>query len=188
MSIGPIANLASYLQSVMATSFRGTGQTGQTSSNSSSIGMSTGLQSDNSQLSPFAQLMSTLQQLQQSNPTQYQQVTQQIATNLQKAAQTEQSDGNTTAASQLSQLSTDFSNASQSGQLPNIKDLAQAVGVQHHHHHHHGGGTDGGSSANSASSSSAAWFQTSATQNNSLNPMAIISNTLSAAGIPATND
>ncbi len=81
--------------------------------------------------------MNTLQQLQQSNPTNYQQVTQQIATNLQAAAQTAQSEGNTTAANQLNQLATDFTNASTSGQLPNIQDLAQAMGGHHHHHHHH---------------------------------------------------
>ena len=73
--------------------------------------------------------MSTLQQLQQSDPTKYQQVTQQIATNLQSAAQTAQAEGNTTAANQLNQLATDFTNASQSGQLPNVQDLAQAIGA-----------------------------------------------------------
>jgi hypothetical protein len=56
-----------------------------------------------SQLSPFAQILSSLQQLQQSNPSPYQQVTQQIATNLQKA-KTAQSEGDTTAANQLKQL------------------------------------------------------------------------------------
>jgi hypothetical protein len=95
-----------------------------------------GQQSDSGQLSPFAQLLSTLQQLQQSNPTEYKQVTQQIATNLQNAAQTATSDGNTSAANQLTQLATDFTTASQSGQLPNISDLAQAIGGGGHHHHH----------------------------------------------------
>ncbi|HEY6342204.1 MAG TPA: hypothetical protein VIY49_11985 [Bryobacteraceae bacterium] len=70
--------------------------------------------------------MNTLQQLQESNPTQYQQVTQQIATSLQNAAQTVTADGNTTAASQLNQLATDFTNASQSGQLPNISSLGNS--------------------------------------------------------------
>jgi hypothetical protein len=58
-----------------------------------------------SQLSPFAQILSGLQQLQQSNPSPYQQATQQIATNLQKA-KTAQSEGDTTAANQLKQLAT----------------------------------------------------------------------------------
>jgi len=68
-------------------------------------------QSDGSQLSPFAQILSSLQQLQQSNPSQYQQVTRQIATNLQNAAKTAQSEGNTTAANQLNQLANDFTTA-----------------------------------------------------------------------------
>ena len=90
-------------------------------------------------MSPFATILSELQQLQQSNPTQYQQVTQQISTNLQTAAQQATSEGNTSAANQLSQLSTDFSNASTSGQIPNVQDLAQAMSGHHHHggHHHH---------------------------------------------------
>jgi G3E family GTPase len=150
------------------------------------------LPSDNSQLSPFVQVMNTLQQLQQSDPTQYQQVTQQIATNLQAAAQTAQSSGNTTAANQLNQLATDFTNASTSGQLPNIQDLAQAMGG-HHHHHHHASATSSASSSSSSSSSSStlnqllAAFQTSATQNDSLDPTSIILNTLSSAGIGASN-
>jgi hypothetical protein len=69
-------------------------------------------------------MMSTLQQLQQSDPAKYQQVTKQIATNLTSAAQTAEAGGNTTAANQLNQLAADFTNASQSGQLPNVRDLA----------------------------------------------------------------
>jgi hypothetical protein len=83
-------------------------------------------QSDSTQLSPFAQLVSALQQLQQSDPTKYAQVTQQIATNLQSAAQTAQSQGNSTAANQLTQLASDFSNASQSGQIPILRASTSA--------------------------------------------------------------
>src|ERR1039457_6306401 len=103
MSIGPIGNLASsYLQSILGTVLQGTGLSNKASSNSVS---SSSLQSqpDNGQLSPFAQLLSTLQQLQQSNPTEYKQVTQQIATNLQNAAKTATADGNSTQATQLNQ-------------------------------------------------------------------------------------
>ena len=170
MSPVSLNNLGSYLQSILGTAPQNTGV--------SSVNASTlQLQPDNSQLSPFAQLMSTLQQLQQSDPAKYQQVTQQIATNLQSAAQTAQADGNTAAASQLSQLSTDFTNASQSGQLPNIQDLAQSVGGGGHHHHHHG---HAASSSDSTSLLSA--FQTTGSQSESLNPMGIIMNTLSSAG------
>ncbi len=98
--------------------------------------------SDSSQLSPFAELVSGLQQLQQANPGEYKQFTAQVATNLQSEAQTigAQSPGT---ANQLTQLAADFTGASQTGQLPNLQDLAEAVGGAagsgggHHHHHHH---------------------------------------------------
>jgi hypothetical protein len=153
--MGTINNLSStYLQSVLASTPQATAlATGSSPSGSSLL--------DSGQLSPFAQLIGTLQQLEQSNPTEYQQVTGQIATNLQSAAQTAQTDGNTALANQLNQLAADFSNASTSGQPLNLQDSAQAGG--HHHHHHHG-------SANG-------------TQDESLNPLSIIENTLSSAGI-----
>jgi hypothetical protein len=127
----------SYIQSLISGAPAGfPNQTTQTSPNGVNPQLLT-TPPDNGQLSPFAQILSTLQQLEQSNPAQYQQVTQQIGANLQSAAQTAQASGNTTAANQLNQLATDFTNASKSGQLPNIQDLSQAVGG--HHHHHHGG-------------------------------------------------
>jgi ribosomal protein S11 len=208
MSTNSINSLASsYLQSILGTALQVTGLTGNASA--TSVSGTSGQQSDSGQLSPFAQLLSTLQQLQQSNPTEYQQVTQQIATNLQSAAQTATSDGNTSAANQLTQLATDFTTASQSGQLPNISDLAQAIGGGGHHHHHHGhhvsstdSSTDSSSSSTSSSSSGTststssstspleqllAAFQANATQNEALNPLSIITNTLASAGITATN-
>ncbi|HME07311.1 MAG TPA: hypothetical protein VKG25_09680 [Bryobacteraceae bacterium] len=151
---------------------------------------------DNGGLSPFAQVVSKLQQLQQTNPTQYQQVTQQIAANLQAAAQTDQSQGNTTGAQQLTQLSSDFSNASTSGQLPNLQDLAQAIGGHHHHgHHSHGAEANSSSSGASTTASNAASSAalssdpslTSIFQTNSgtlgTDATSIILNTLSSAGI-----
>lgn len=162
-------------------------------------------QSDNSQLSPLAEVLSTLQQLQRSSPTQYAQVTSQISTNLQNAAQTDTSEGNSAGAAQLTQLSKDFATASTTGQLPNIQDLAQAIGGGgHHHHHHHASAasesdststsSDGASSTSNASSSSQTLsqllsaFQTNgSTQSNSLNPLSIIRDTLSSAGIGGSN-
>ena len=191
-SINPLSN--SYLQSILSSAIQGTGLTTNTANNSlSGIGgsSSVSLQPDNSRLSPFAQLMSELQQLQQSDPAKYQQVTQQIATNLQSAAQTAQSDGNTTAATQLNQLASDFTNASKSGQLPNMQDLAQAVGGHHHHHHAHAASADPANTASNASGSTAsqtlsqlpAAFQTNGTQSAATDPMSIIMSTLSSAGI-----
>jgi hypothetical protein len=88
---------------------------------------------DSSQLSPFAQIATTLQDLQQQNPAQYRNVTKQIAANLQTAAQTAQTGGNATLANQLTQIATDFTNASQNNQLPDFQDLAQALSGGHHH-------------------------------------------------------
>lgn len=186
---------SSYLQSALSAALQGTGLTTNTDGNGVSGMSSVALQTDNGQLSPFTQLMSTLQQLQQSDPTKYQQVTQQIATNLQNAAQTALADGNSTAANQLNQLAKDFTNASTSGQLPNIQDLAKAIGGHHHHHSHAASAdADNDSSGNSNSSSGASQtlsqlsaFQTNGTQNEALNPMTIILNTLSNAGLSASN-
>jgi hypothetical protein len=80
---------------------------------------------DSAQLSTAAQVTSSLQQIQQNNPAKYQQVTKQIATNLQNAAQ---SQGNSQAAGQLNQLASTFSEASGSGQLPNTQSLTKAFG------------------------------------------------------------
>lgn len=162
--MGSISSLSSSLiHSVLNTVLQGTGLTTNTGNRLNTAGASSlTLPTDSSQLSPFAQLMNTLQQLQQSDPTKYGQVTGQIAANLQNAAKTAQSQGNTTAANQLNQLAADFTNASKTGQLPNILDLAQAAGAHGHHHDHqsHSGSSDADSS-----------------------PMNIILNTLSNAGI-----
>ncbi|MGO9096407.1 MAG: hypothetical protein ACLQGV_14450 [Bryobacteraceae bacterium] len=200
MSTSPIHSLSnSYIQSVLNSVLQNAGLTIDQANNSlASVGTTAVQTQDNNQLSPFAQVMSELQQLQQSNPTQYAQVTQQIATNLTAAAQTATTAGNTTAASQLTQLATDFTAASTSGQLPSISDLAQALSG-HHHHHHHGGqsqpaadSTSGATASSSSTSSTTtsqtlsqllAAFEGTATQNSALDPMSIILNTLSSAGI-----
>ncbi len=143
------------------------------------------------QPSPFAQLLSTLQQLEQSNPTQYQKATTQIATNLQSAAITATKSGNTAEATQLTTLSKDFTTASQNGQLPNVKDLAAAFGGAPHLHASASSIGSAGSVSSSASSPGAhstlqqllASLQSGATQNKSTNPMSIIMSTLSSAGI-----
>jgi hypothetical protein len=206
MSIGSV-NPLNYLQSILSSAMQGIGSTTNKASNtlSGTDALSSVTQvSDNGRLSPFAQMMSELQQLQQSDPAKYQQVTQQIATSLQSASQTAQTQGNTTAATQLGQLSTDFTNASKSGQLPNVQDLAQAVGVgghHHHHHHAHAASTDSdatsSASANSSTSSSTsanqtlsqilAAFQTGGAQSDTLDPTSIIMSTLSSAGISGSN-
>ena len=134
---------------------------------------------DTGQLSSFAQLAGTLQQLQQSNPAEYTQVTQKIAANLQSAAQTAQASGNTTAASQLNQLSSDFSNASATGQLPNLQDLAHAVGG----HHGHRSAASAGSAVDQLLTS----LESGSSQNSSVNAASIIQSTLTSAGVTTSN-
>jgi hypothetical protein len=210
MSTGAVSSLSSYyLQEVLVVAFQSAGVNTNTTAPSNTSVSSPVTTSDSTRLSPFAQLASVLQQLQQSNPTEYKQVTAQIATNLQSAAQAAQSQGNSTAATQLGQLATDFTNASQTGQLPNLQDLAEAVsggsGGGHHHHHHAEGSSSDSSSAGSsatASSSSAgspgqalsqllsSLFQTSdsqSTQSTSTDPTSIILQTLAKAGINVSN-
>jgi hypothetical protein len=194
MSIGSLNPLSSnsYLQSILTNALQGTGLTTNSTTNSLSTSASSSVSQspDNSQLSPFAQLMSELQKLQQSDPAKYQQVTSQIATNLQTAAQSATAAGDTTAATQLTQLATDFNNASKSGQLPNVQDLAQAIGGHHHHHHHvEAASTDPAASTSLTNSASQTLsqllgaYQTNGTQGASTDPMSIIMSTLSSAGI-----
>lgn len=174
MSTNSINSLSSsYLQSILNSALQNDGVTPNAPLTN---------QPDNGQLSPFAQLASALQQLQETNPSQYKQVTQTIATNLTAAAQTAQTDGNTNAANQLTQLASDFTSASKTGQLPNLQDLAQATGSSsstsghHHHRHHHAESSSSFGSSSTATSSSSS-------PSSSLNPLNIIFQTLSSAGI-----
>ena len=199
MSIGSLNPLSNtYLQSILTSAIQGTGLTTNSANNSLSTSAASSITQapDNSQLSPFAQLMSELQKLQQTDPAKYQQVTQQISTNLQTAAQTATAAGDTTKAAQLTQLSNDFSSASKSGQLPNVQDLAQAVGGHHHHHPHHAeapptdatatAGTPATSSGGQSLSQLLAAFQTNTPQTAATDPASIIMSTLSSAGITGT--
>jgi|SRR5580692_10085062 hypothetical protein len=122
MSIGPVIHLATgYIQSLF---------TGAAGSSSASNTASTKTPSTNAdRISPFAQVLSSLQELEQSNPSQYRQVTRQVASNLKTASRSATAAGNAPLGSRLAQLSTDFNKASTSGQLPNVQDLAQAIGA-----------------------------------------------------------
>ena len=72
------------------------------------------------------QLLSNLQQLQAQDPTKFQQVVSQIATQLQSAAQQAQGPQSTF----LSNLASQFQNVANGG------SLSQLQPQQHHHHHH----------------------------------------------------
>jgi len=122
MNVSSISDLArQHMLSIL-----GYSSTAQSSSTGSlSMGTSTG--STSTTLSPFAQMMTELQQMEQANPAQYSQVSQQISTNLAAASSTALARGNTKLATSLSTLSKDFASASQSGQLPNITDLMSTM-------------------------------------------------------------
>jgi hypothetical protein len=177
MNLGALSGLTnnSSVQSVFRSAVQDSGLT--TANTTSSASQS----QDNSQLSPFAQMMSDLQQLQKSAPGKYQQVTQQIATNLQSAAQTAQANGDGTAADRLNQLAGDFSSASKSGDLPKMRDMAQALGAHGHGHgHHHAPPASSDSdSANQTLSQVLAAYQNTSSPSTGLDPMSIVSDTIS---------
>lgn len=177
MSAGPVIDLASgYLQSLVTSAVKGSSRTKIAT---------LGVTQNTNQLSPFAQVLSSLQQLEQTNSPAYQQVTQRIATNLQTASQSATSAGDTTLGSQLTKLSMDFQNASASGQLPNVPDLAQAIGVRSHLHHAVGASNAHNNKAGNLSEflQSLNVSQTGATADSAINALSIIDNTLSSAGI-----
>jgi hypothetical protein len=86
------------------------------------------------QISPAAQFLSKLQQIQQQNPDQFKQVAAKIAAGLQKQAQQAQSNGNIAGATELNKLAADFQNSAKTGQLPPAQDL-QATGMGTHNQH-----------------------------------------------------
>ncbi len=194
MSTNSINSLAgSYVQSAIGAALK-------TNANTTSIsGSSAQAPSDNGQLSPFAQMMNKLQQLQQTNPIEYVQVTSQIAASLQTAAKTATAEGNSPAATQLNQLATDFTNASKSGQPLPVQSVAKAIGGGRGHHHHHGGSSSSNSSSTSPTDPTSTTSTTSplsqflasldstSSQNQALSPLSIIANTLSNAGITSSS-
>jgi hypothetical protein len=173
--MGSISSLtsSSSLQSILQSALQKTASTSTTS------------QADQSSVSPLAQLLGQLQSLQQSNPAEYQQVTSQIATNLTSAAKADTASGNTAGAQQLTQLATDFTNASTSGQLPNLQDLAQAIGGGggHHHHHHHADSStsDSDSTTTTTASQALTAYQSGASQTSSTNALSIIQDALKSS-------
>ncbi len=116
MTISPLTSaVQNYLPSIPGA---GNANSGTAAGGLSRLGLpSIGMPRDQGGLSPFARMLSTLQQLQQTNPAEYQQVTKQVSTNLGKAAQQAQSRGNTAAANQLNKLARDFRQAGGSNSL-----------------------------------------------------------------------
>ncbi len=151
MSISPISQIAtSLIQPV--TSLLSSATTTSTGSSSSAI------QTDaDPQISGAAKFLNVLQLLATSNPTEFKQITSQISNQLTQAATDAKSQGDTTDASQLTNLASQFNTASQTGQLPssllNQSSQTSATGTtsaHHGHHHHHGGSAYGTSQSDSS--------------------------------------
>ena len=114
-------------------------------------------------LSPAAQFLNQLQQLQTQSPQQFQAAISQLTGQLRQAAATASNNGNTSQANQLTQLANSFQNAANGGPLPTAQQLQQA-GLSGQHHH--GGGHHGSSQSTALNA-----FQASSTadsQNQSL--------------------
>src|SRR5579863_2962385 len=129
MTINPLSSLQS-------TMFQPIGNAAGNTHNGS---LAAALQDSTANISPMAQFLSNLQQMQQQNPDQFKQMTANIASKLQQAATNAQSQGNSAWASQLQQLASQFRTASTTGQMPAVQSLPRAGGSAHHHHggHHH---------------------------------------------------
>jgi hypothetical protein len=129
--------------------FSSTAKTAQNTNSASSVQQP----ADVLGLSPVAQFLNQLQQLQTQNPQKFQAIISQITGQLQQAASTASNNGNTTQAKQLTELANSFQSAASGGALPTAQQLQQAglTGP----HHHHGGGHHGSESAQSSFQSNA---------------------------------
>jgi hypothetical protein len=125
MSVSSLSDLSR--QNMLSILGYGPAQSGQSSNSTASLPGGSGSTS-----ASFSEMLAQLQQLEQSSPGQYSKVSQQISANLSTAAGKALTQGNTSLASELNLLSTDFASASQSGQLPNVGDLAKAMSGGHH--------------------------------------------------------
>jgi hypothetical protein len=90
------------------------------------------ISSDSTQLSPMASLLNQLQQLQQNNPDQFKSVMTSIADTL----TTDAKNATGPQAKMLTDLANKFSQAAQTGQMPDLQPPGQQPGASGHHHHH----------------------------------------------------
>jgi hypothetical protein len=158
MNVSSVASLfPSYLQP-----FKSTANSAQNANSASSVQQGADVPS----LSPTAQFLNQLQQLQTQSPQKFQAIISTITGQLQQAASTASKNGNSTEASALTHLAKSFQSAGSGGALPSSQLLQQA-GLSGHHHHH-GGGHHGGGSAQSAAVNAFQAPNTADSQNQSL--------------------
>lgn len=123
------SSLSSYLQSLLSNQLQSAGvESPQTRTNASVLSAVSAPQADQSKLSLFSQIVSSLEKLQESNPSEYKQITGQIATSLQRAATAAEASGDSQASSALNQLAKVFSDVSKSGRLPQFAAFSPTSG------------------------------------------------------------
>src|SRR5579863_7759067 len=110
--------------------FNSTAKTANNANSASSVQQ----QADVLGLSPAAQFLNQLQQLQTQSPQQFQAVISQVTGQLQQAGTTASNDGDTAQASQLTTLAKSFQSAASGGPLPTAQQLQQACLTGHHLH------------------------------------------------------
>jgi len=98
-------------------------------------------------ISPQAQFLNRLQQLQTQSPQEFQAILTQITGQLDAAAGAASQKGNTAQANQLTQLANTFQGAASGGPLPTAQQL-QHAGLTGHHHHGGGHHFSGSSQSN----------------------------------------
>ncbi len=124
----------------------GVSATGSSSSATSVDGASSAVSVD---LSQPGQLFSQLQNLAQTDPTQFKQVTAEIASQLKDAASSQTGKQ----ADFLNNLAGRFETASQSGKMSDLAPPQQAQAQSGAHHHHHAHAQSGSSTQSGVSSS-----------------------------------
>jgi hypothetical protein len=129
---------------------------------------------DSSNVSSFANLMSELQQLQQSDPTKFKAVMADIASTLKTDAQ----NATGSQASALNNLAARFDQAAQTGQMPNLQPQGQPGAGGHHHHHVQSYQSQ---AADAAGTPSAA--ESASSQKTPFNLAQVIQNALQTAGV-----
>jgi len=129
MSLSPIIGAASQVLSLFSSSSTANSSSSASSTDPLSIIDSSG----KVDLSQAAQLFSKLQDISQTNPAQFKQLTAQISTQLQAEAQKATGSAETF----LSNLASQFNNASQTGSASDLQPQQTQTGSHHHGHHHH---------------------------------------------------
>src|SRR5262249_13472971 len=97
---------------------------------SSQISQTDSVQQDSSQVSDFAKLMKELENLQQSDPSQFKETTAKIADKLEAAAKEAADSGDSQQASPLNDLASKVKAASETGEMPDLRPPGDSGGMR----------------------------------------------------------